>query len=424
MKNCPTEAIRLIRGKAHVDPDRCIDCGQCMDACPYSAIVVEQDDFEKIFSFTHRIAVLPSVFIGQFPDDIPESYIYQALFEIGFTDIYEAEFGVDILNTIGNRFSTYADDKPVISSYCPAVVRLIQIRYPELVNHINLLKPPVAITALYARRQLLDQGIEDEDIGLFYVTPCAAKIAAIKSPESMKPEERFNGVINMDYLYNLVQHTIAKQKKKFAQKAHTAPIPPLTRQAGLWSLTTGESSSVSGRTLAIDEIHNVIEFLEILEDEEISTIDFLELRACAEGCAGGILTPGNRFLTKERLYHRSLRKEEISDEHKDDILHQVPFLQKHIKRDRLEKRSVFQLDDNIEKALEKMDSCQKILEKLPGIDCGLCGAPTCRALAEDIVKGQAAMSHCAVLRLRSLVKRETINKVWGQTLDPRSPTDD
>lgn len=419
MKNCPTEAIRLIRGKAHVNPARCIDCGQCMDACPYSAIVVEQDDFEKIFSHTHRVAILPSVFIGQFADDIPESYIYQALMEIGFTEIHEAEFGVDILSTIGNRFSTYADEKPVISSFCPAVVRLIQIRYPELVNHINLLKPPVAITALYARKQLLDRGIKEEEIGLFYVTPCAAKIAAIKSPESLQPEERFNGVINMDYLYNLVQHTISKRKKKFAENTHTAPNPPLTREAGLWSLTTGESSSVSGRTLSIDEIHNVIEFLEILEDEEVSTIDFLELRACAEGCAGGILTPGNRFLAKERLHHRSLRKVEISWADKQAIRAQVPFLQKHIKRERLEKHAAFQLDEDITRALEKMDACQHILAKLPGIDCGLCGAPTCRALAEDIAKGDAEISHCAVLRLRSLVKKETINKVWGQTLEPK-----
>nr|MDA3835865.1 4Fe-4S binding protein [Spirochaetales bacterium] len=314
MKNCPTEAIRLIRGKAHVNANRCIDCGQCMDACPYSAIVVEQDDFEKIFNFSHRVAVLPSVFIGQFPDDIPESYIFQALLEIGFTEIYEAEFGVDILNSIGNRFSTYADDKPIISSYCPAVVRLIQIRYPTLVKHINLLKPPVEITALYAKKKLLDQNIPEKDIGMFYVTPCAAKIAAIKTPDTTRTGNLFDGVINMDYLYNLVQHTITKQKKKFSQASESIPLPPLSRQAGLWSLTSGESSTVPGRTLAIDEIHNVIEFLEILEDEEISTIDFLELRACAEGCAGGILTPGNRFLTKERLHHRSHNMKQISQE--------------------------------------------------------------------------------------------------------------
>ncbi|MGM0432294.1 MAG: [Fe-Fe] hydrogenase large subunit C-terminal domain-containing protein [Spirochaetota bacterium] len=422
MKNCPTEAIRLIRGKAHVNPERCIDCGQCMDACPYDAIVVEQDDFKNIFTYSQRVAILPSVFIGQFSDEIPESWIYLALQEIGFTDVFEAEFGVDILNTIGNRFSTYADDKPVISSYCPAVVRLIQIRYPALVKHINLIRPPVEITALYAKKQLLDRGTQEEDIGLFYVTPCAAKIAAIKSHDPNDGQQLFSGVINMDYLYNLVQQTIVKQKKLFKQKSGSVSYPPLTRKAGLWSLTAGESSTVPGRTLAIDEIHHVIEFLELLEDEELSTIDFLELRSCAEGCAGGILTPSNRFLAKERLYHRSGGMKQLSPEQIQTVKTQAPYLQRQLKRKRLEKKSAFQLDEDIASALEKMEAYRHYLKQLPGIDCGLCGAPTCHALAEDIARGEADLSHCAVLRLRSLVKRETIDKIWGQTLSPRRDT--
>ncbi len=416
MRNCPTEAIRLVHGKAHVNPERCIDCGQCMEACPYSAIVVEQDDFEKIFSYNHRVAILPSVFIGQFPDDIPESYIYESLLDIGFTAVYEAEFGVDILQTIGKGFSTYADDKPVISSYCPAIVRLIQIKYPSLVKHINLLRPPVEITAMYVKKMLQDQSIPEEDIGIFYVTPCAAKIAAIKSPESNNSYETFTGVINMDYLYNLIQQNISRNKKRLSETASTAPIPPLTREAGLWSLTSGESSTVSGRTLAIDEIHNVIEFLEMLENEEVKNIDFLELRACAEGCAGGVLTPGNRFLAKERLIHRSLAMKRITMEQQQMILQQSSYLQQHIKRARIEAKSAFQLDDDIGVALEKMDQYQRIVHSLPGIDCGLCGAPSCHALAEDIVKGRAEIGQCSVLRLRRITEKETIHKVWGKTL--------
>ncbi len=417
MRNCPTEAIRLFHGKAHVDPDRCIDCGQCMEACPYSAIVVEQDDFEKIFSYTRRIAILPSVFIGQFADDIPESFIYTSLMDIGFTDVFEAEFGVDILKTIGNRFSTYADDKPVISSYCPAIVRLIQIKYPSLVKHINLLRPPVEITAMYIKHKLEDMQIPDEDIGIFYVTPCAAKIANIKSPKQGHLEDIFTGVINMDYLYNLVQRNISKNKKRLTKSADITPIPPLTPEAGLWSLTSGESSTVPGRTLAIDEIHNVIEFLEKLENDEVKNIDFLELRACDEGCAGGVLTPGNRFLTKERLSHRSLNMKDITKEQEAMIRKQAPYLQQYMKKDRIEEKSAYQFDDNIEAALKKMDKYQKVIKTLPGIDCGLCGAPSCHALAEDIAKGKADISQCVVIRLRNITKRDELHKVWGTTLD-------
>ncbi len=421
MRNCPTEAIRLFHGKAHVHPDKCIDCGQCMDACPFDAIVIEQDDFEKIFSYNYRVAILPSVFIGQFADDIPERYIYKSLLDIGFNEVYEAEFGVDILQTIGNRFSTYADDKPVISSYCPAIVRLIQIKYPTLVKHINLLRPPVEITAMYIRKKLLDRGIDPKDIGIFYVTPCAAKIAQIKSPEQQKPEDIFTGVINLDYIYNLVQSNISKNKKILEEISSDLPIPPLTPDAGLWSLTTGESSTVSGRTLAIDEIHNVIDFLEKLENDEVKNLDFLELRACAGGCAGGVLNPGNRFLAKERLFHRSQSMKEITLEQEAMICMQASYLQHYIKRDRIEAKAVFQLDEDISKALEKLENYQKVVNALPGIDCGLCGAPTCSALAEDISKGIADITQCAVLKLRRTDDNLAIKKVWGNSLEPHQP---
>src|SRR5690554_3059702 len=102
MKICPTEAIRIRGGKAHVDFQICIDCGQCMSVCPHNAIVIEQDDFQQIFSFNSRVAIVPTLMIGQFEEDVSESDIIEALHHIGFTHVYWAEFGVDILKTLGS----------------------------------------------------------------------------------------------------------------------------------------------------------------------------------------------------------------------------------------------------------------------------------------------------------------------------------
>ncbi len=54
-----------------------------------------------------------------------------------------------------------------------------------------------------------------------------------------------------------------------------------------WSLSGTEKKYFPGRSLAIDGIDNVIEFLEKLESGHIAEIDFLEMRACDQGCAGG-----------------------------------------------------------------------------------------------------------------------------------------
>ena len=49
---------------------------------------------------------------------------------------------------------------------------------------------------------------------------------------------------------------------------------------------------------------------------------------------------------------------------------------------------------------------EKIINMLPGIDCGSCGAPSCRALAEDIIRDKASIDDCVFKmreRVRSLV---------------------
>ena len=45
---------------------------------------------------------------------------------------------------------------------------------------------------------------------------------------------------------------------------------------------------------------------------------------------------------------------------------------------------------------------QAICKALPGLDCGACGAPSCEALAEDVVRGLAQVTDCALLRCRQL----------------------
>jgi len=46
-----------------------------------------------------------------------------------------------------------------------------------------------------------------------------------------------------------------------------------------------------------------------------------------------------------------------------------------------------------------MNQIDELMRKFPGLDCGSCGAPTCQALAEDIVRGEAKETDCVhVLR--------------------------
>ena len=421
MIECPTAAIRVQGGIASITANRCVDCGNCLKACPVEAIIIEDDDFNQIHQYKHPVALVPSVLIGQFPEEISEEQIYSELHQIGFSHVYEVENSVDIIEHVTNyALSKKSVSKPLISSFCPAVVRLVQAKFPALVDHILPIKPPVDIAALFYKKKLLEHGEEEKDIGMFYITPCAAKIAAIKSPVG-EEESIINGVINSDSIYNKIYQGIKQEKKEKCIIPQTRNLTPKEIQ---WSITGGEAEHINGRTLAVDGIHNITKILEKIEDEELTKIDYLEMRACDESCAGGVLLPNNRFLTVDRLKNRSKActgktEEEISDK---PINQRKEFLKNQCWLDPIKPRPMEKLDEDIQVAMDKMQKMQELQTLLPDIDCGSCGAPSCKDLAEDVVRGKATVSQCVFIQ-RVLVKNnkmtidealDLVRKIWGK----------
>jgi ferredoxin len=417
-------------GKSRLDPNRCIDCGECYRVCPVEAITIEDDDFNKIFDYTSRIALVPAIFMGQFPEEITATQIFAGIKDLGFTHVFEVEQGVEILRFAMTEYAnTHEHLRPLISSFCPAVIRLIQVKFPSLTDNIMLLRPPLDVSAMYYRKRLVEQGANEEEMGIFYVTPCAAKIAAVKSPVGEK-SSIVTGVINMDVLYNKVYRII---KKGGSHNFDVPGIRPLSSYSITWSLTGGESELMKGRCLAIDEIHNVIAFLEKVENEEIGDIDFLELRACDQSCAGGVLTNGNRFLTTDRLRKRArvrkVKGEETAKPEDKAIAFYHDYLMENINLTKLFPRSMHKFDDDMGMAMKKMNRFNELKKIFPQVDCGVCGAPSCQALAEDIVKEKANLTDCIFVQKiyeqrGALTQDDTIKimtNIWGdERINPYS----
>jgi iron only hydrogenase large subunit-like protein len=415
MKICPTEAIRVINGIAVIDEKQCVDCGNCLRACPVEAFYIDHDELSQITGYKYRVVLFPSVFIGQFPEIYSEGRIYEALLKLGFTHIFEVEQPAAWLMESIKDSARDVTEGPLISSFCPAIVRLIQRKYPSLTGNISRRKAPHDLAAHFAIKQLTDKGADEEEIGVFYVTPCSAKMAAVNHPVS-EEKSIVTGIINMKDLYNRIMKLIPSKETVDTSEYRKY----LSREGILWSLPRGESSWFKKRSMAIDGIHHVVKFLERLENNEVPKLDFLELKSCHQGCAGGILLTGNRFLTVERLQKRAaeyLRASLVNpvNINKEEILEQL-------KTEEIEPKLVFVLDENRIKALEKMRKINNILCQLPGIDCGACGAPNCHALAEDMVQGKARMTDCVFLQEKYIglekITAEKANKnlerIWGK----------
>ena len=419
VKKCPTGAVRIKGGKAVINRNWCVDCGECLKSCPVDAIYVEQDDFQNIFNFKNRVVLVPSVFIGQFSKYTTDVDIFDALRELGFTHFFQVEHTVDLIQKEMVKQMGDSDEKPAISPFCPAIIRLIQIRFPSLVNNLLQVKSPIMATALYCRKSLENEGLDPAETGLFYVTPCAAKIAAIKSDE--ETSSIINGVINMDTLYNKVYHILKNRPKNY--RATSPVLPELTKSEMRWSLTGGEAKCFKGRCLAIDEIHNVIDFLERLETtDEIRNVDFLELRACDLSCPGGVLAVANRFLASERIAKRSANRDKIPAIYDTMQMDALAYLKRHITTKPFEANPKRLYEGTLEERFKKMEQVRNIMCYLPGIDCGACGSPNCQSLAEDIIRRTAKFSDCVFMQ-RNMEKHgkldyehaiRIVEETWGK----------
>ncbi len=422
MRVCSTQAIRIVDGHARIMPERCVDCGECYSVCPVAAVYVKSDALETHLNrYVYKIALVPSVFFGQFPTKYSVSQISAAIRELGFNEVFEVEHAVDFVK---EEYKTKAEEtsgiRPIISSFCPSVVRLIQVMFPSLTENIFNLKAPHDLAAIYLRDINSNTNINPEDIGVFYISPCASKIVAAKAPEG-EPESPTDVVLNMKEFYNKVYKKIIHSKKIEEVKRSSTTTPDAIK----WALSGTEREYFKGRSLAIDGVENVIKFLEKLESGHISDIDFLELRVCDQGCAGGILCPGNRFLTVERIGERekTLRERLVENEViANPLMNHKVQLHEVCKTETIKPRESMLLDENLEVALTKMQQIKTLNTYLPGFDCGACGAPTCKSLAEDIVKGQAGMSYCVFVQ-RMMEKNyklspeqafQTIEKIWGK----------
>lgn len=398
IRRCPTEAIRVRDGRAQIIEERCIDCGECIRVCPNQAKIAISDDLSKLAHFKYNIALPAPSLYGQFQEKAGIGIIDAALLKLGFDSVFEVAYAADLISQATQDYITRVKSpRPLISQACPAVVSLIQVRFPMLLNHLIPIESPMNAAAKIAKDEAVAKGFRARDVGVFFISPCPAKITAVRQPQK-DLVNYVDGVLTIRNVYGDLRKMISTVQQELPVQATAKGIN--------WGRSGGEATALDKvSTLTVDGIHNVISVLEEVEMGHLTEIDFLECQACTGGCVGGALTVANPHLAMARLKHLASTIPPADREQQEknrQLLNRSDGFKISVMP--FEPRQPFSLDRDLAAAISKLEMLERTLESLPGLDCGSCGAPTCRALAEDIVQGLSLETDC-VFKLREKVSK-------------------
>ena len=392
LRHCPTEAIRIKGGHAVIDSERCIDCGECIRYCPHQAKKAVCGTLSNMDRFKWKIALPAPTLYGQFDNLEDVNYVIDGLYKIGFDDVYEVAKAAELVSAYTRIYlQTEGITKPVINSACPVVMRLISLRFPSLADNIIHMLPPMEIAAKYARKRAKENHPElsDEDIGVCFISPCPAKASYVKNGFG-DYKSQVDEVISIKDVYFQL---IGKMSKDV-----NVDILSETGRIGIgWARSGGEATAIFNENyLAADGIENVIHVLDLVENGNIPPLEFIELNGCTGGCVGGVLTVQNPFIAKARLQtlrrylpisQNTLNQEEQNYISADYLFEDLP-----------KYKPITRLGNTLVESMRMMADIQKLKSTLPGIDCGACGAPTCRAFAEDVVTKNARLCDCWIMK--------------------------
>ena len=394
LKHCPTEAIRIKDNHAVINGDRCIDCGECIRVCPHSANKAVCNKLSDMDKFKYKIALPAPTLYGQFDNLDDVDYVLDGLLKLGFDDVFEVSAAAELVSAYTrNYMKKEGIKKPLISSACPAVIRLICLRFPSLKENILPMLPPMEVAARLSREKALREHpeLKPEDIGVCFISPCPAKVSYVR-----------NGFAGYESLVDVVVSIKDIYFQLISKMKHGEDVKSLSSSGVIgigWASSGGESTAIFNEDyLAADGIDNCNKVLDQIENGNIPPLQFIELNACTGGCVGGVLTIQNPFIAKARL--QGLRRylpvsQNFNPKDKENSLPE-----EFLFNDLPIYRPISRLSDSMQESMRMMSEIQKLKKELPGIDCGSCGAPNCRAFAEDIVKGNTTLENC-LIRLRS-----------------------
>ena len=384
IKFCPMEAIRIRNHKAVITSERCIDCGQCIRHCPYRSMRFLQDSMDILNERKYNVALVSMPLFGQFKNLDDPDFVLTALLNLGFDDVAEVSLGSEIYAKEARKYINANKNRwPYINTTCPAIVRLVRMRFPSLVEHLLPIRPPMEIMAASALKKAMDKtGLKSEDIGIIHIAACPAQVAYTTEPLGLK-KSNITGSISIKTIYPKLVIQMNALMKDGTKKLSAGSAK------GFGARASGVNSELIHEDFfEATDIKSIIGILEGMENDEYREFPFLDLYMCEGGCLNGELCVQNHYVARAALRRvtRHMTNEIPPNE--------LPYVPDVFWNQRILFKNVYQLGESLKDSISMLAEIKDMEREFPGLDCGACGAPTCKALAEDVVRKQAYRQDC------------------------------
>ena len=358
LEACPTGALRVRGDTPEILEHLCIDDAECLRSCEARAFTIDGADWSA--PARGAVLVVPPTLLVQFGRGIQAPAVVHALLELGYAQVYVTSGPEDALRRAVARYAGHETKlRPVISPVCPAVVNLIQLKYPSLCEQVAPFLSPmeaaqVALTGVQA----------------VFVVDCPAQYTSLTSGDPWTSGE----AVSSQAL--LSRGLCITQTDDYGRDEIRSRSPAV--------------SSGAREVLEVSGVDHVMKILDRLETDSLGDIEVLELFLCDQGCFGSPLLREEPFVARRRWEGTSAGIETIERV----IRRASPLLP----------RPGIRLDPDMGAAIRKLARMDALVKAFPGKDCRQCGAPSCEALAEDIVMGRADQGACIHLSTRERQK--------------------
>jgi len=404
LKVCPTLAIRIRNNKAIRNEALCIGCGECIRVCQEAAVTAATATLNQLNQDQISVALVTPVLYAQFPGVMPED-ILMGLKALGFQHTVDMSYFLEMFQYATEEFivrnrTGRQSPWPLISPVCPVVIRLIAFKFPSLMPNVLPLLRPVDLMARDVRQRIMrEYGVSEDEVMLYYINPCPTKRGPLQSATGKKKKDT-SIALGINDIYADLVHQIEHMQD-------ADPVPSKIRfdfeychtgNGPMWGMPGGEIADMNiENTLAVSGMDETITYLEKIEMGLFSNLEYIELRTCREGCIGGPLTAIDKYLAKSSV-NKMIKMLGLGRRlSQGKILRQYETGKFLTAKD---SAKLIQLFGPRTKpmSIETLRKVEEILERINGHDCSVCGAPTCRTFADDVVKGEASLDECLLLR--------------------------